>query len=180
MVKEEDVILVDVTGLEIGIMGKMEAHLQGKLHRAFSVFIFNSKGELLMQQRADDKYHSGGLWTNSCCSHPRQGEETIDAALRRLQEEMGIACELEPVFSFVYKAKLDHGLTEHEFDYVFFGSSNELPKINKTEVKDWKYMSMDNLEYQIKLNPDHYTEWLKDCFVKVYNAHQNYIDKHNV
>ncbi len=167
MVIEEEVILVDSNDMELGTMGKMEAHRKGELHRAFSVFIFNSKGELLMQQRALDKYHSGGLWTNTCCSHPRKGEVTMHAARRRMQEEMGIECTIKPVFNFIYKAHLDKGLIEHEFDYVFFGVSDRTPKINVLEVLEWKYITMENLSESIKLNPENYTEWLKDCFDKV-------------
>ncbi len=167
MLKEEEVILVDSNDIELGTMGKMEAHRKGELHRAFSVFIFNTKGELLMQQRALEKYHSGGLWTNTCCSHPRKGETTLNAALRRMQEEMGIECDIKPVFNFIYKAHLDKGLIEHEFDHVFLGVSDSTPEINTLEVLDWKYESMENLSKSIRLNPENYTEWLKDCFDKV-------------
>ena len=152
MLKEEEVILVDSNDIELGTMGKMEAHRKGELHRAFSVFIFNTKGELLMQQRALEKYHSGGLWTNTCCSHPRKGETTLNAALRRMQEEMGIECDIKPVFNFIYKAHLDKGLIEHEFDHVFLGVSDSTPEINTLEVLDWKYESMENLSKSIRLN----------------------------
>lgn len=168
---DELLILVDDKDNELGTMDKLTVHQKGLLHRAFSVFIFNSKGELLLQQRADDKYHSGGLWTNTCCSHPRTGEKVSDAVHRRLQEEMGMTCELYFKFSFIYKKQFDNGLTEHELDHVYFGRSDELPKPNKEEVKDWKYLTLDELASAIKDNPHQYTEWLKvslprvkDCF----------------
>ena len=137
----EKVILVDKTDHQIGEMEKQEAHIKGLLHRAFSIFIFNSKGEVLLQQRAFHKYHSGGLWTNTCCSHPRNGETTIQAANRRLMEEMGMSCVLTEEFSFIYKAKLDNDLYEHELDHVLFGTTDLLPQINKEEVADYKYSS---------------------------------------
>ena len=142
-------------------MDKLAVHQKGLLHRAFSIFIFNSKGELLLQQRADDKYHSEGLWANTCCSHPRDGEKVSDAVHRRLMEEMGMTCELSFKFSFRYKKQFDNGLTEHELDHVYFGESDEAPRPNKKEVKDWKYLTLDELESDIKDNPDQYTEWLK-------------------
>jgi isopentenyl-diphosphate delta-isomerase len=167
----ENVILVDKFDNEIGTMPKMEAHILGKLHRAFSIFIFNSNGELLLQQRAADKYHSGSKWTNTCCSHPRMGEETIAAANRRLAEEMGMECELVYGFNFIYNAPLTNDLIEHELDHVFFGISDTLPKINKSEVECFKYMKMDDLSNDIKNNPDTYTEWLKICFNKVLDSY---------
>ncbi len=162
-----EVILVDKNDLPLGTMPKLEAHQKGLLHRAFSVFIFNSKGELLLQQRALDKYHSAGLWSNTCCSHPMPGESTTDAVRRRLWEEMGLVCELTPVFNFVYKADFENGLTEHEFDHVYFGFTDTYPIINGDEVKDWKYVSLDELRTDIQNYPGHYTEWLKDCLDKV-------------
>lgn len=167
----ENVILVDQYDNEIGIMPKMEAHLEGKLHRAFSVFIFNSRGELLLQQRALDKYHSGGKWTNTCCSHPRLGEETIVAAHRRLQEEMGMKCELHYGFNFIYQADFLDGIAEHEFDHVFFGLSDEQPIINTSEVAAYQYIKMEDLEQDINQNPDKYTAWLKICFSKVLESY---------
>ncbi len=164
---EEQVILVNNEDRDIGIMGKMYAHEKGELHRAFSVFIFNSKGELLMQQRALDKYHSGGKWTNTCCSHPRPGELNLDAAKRRLQEEMGMSCELNYGFNFVYKADFSNDLIEHEFDHVFFGKSDEVPKINTEEVASFKYVNLKAIEKDLIENPDDYTAWLKVCFNKV-------------
>jgi len=163
----EEVILVDQNNNVIGYMEKMEAHEKGLLHRAFSVFIFNSNNELLLQQRAISKYHSGGLWTNTCCSHPRKNEKFIDAANRRLVEEMGMSVELEKAFSFTYKADLDHNLIEHELDWVFIGKSDALPFINKKEVESYKYINFQDLVKDVDDNPDIYTEWLKICLNKV-------------
>ena len=160
-------ILVDEHDKSWGKLEKQLTHELGLLHRAFSVFIFNSKGELLMQQRADEKYHSGGLWTNTCCSHPRWGEELTDAVHRRLEEEMGLKCETEFSFSFIYKVELDNGLTEHEFDHVFVGVSDELPMIKKSEVKCWKYMSVDLIRRDLRFNPENYTHWFKLIFERV-------------
>ena len=136
---EEQIILVDDNDNEIGTMEKQEAHLKGKLHRAISVFIFNSKGDLLLQQRAISKYHSGGLWSNACCTHPRKGESTEKAAKRRLVEEMGMRCDLNFRFSFVYRAELTNGLIEHEFDHVYFGESDDEPILNAEEAENFKY-----------------------------------------
>lgn len=163
----EDVILVDNNDNEIGTMPKMEAHISGVLHRAFSVFIFNTKGDLLLQQRALHKYHSGGKWTNTCCSHPRSGEENIAAANRRLLEEMGMSCDLIYGFNFLYKAHVENGLIEHEFDHVYYGITDDLPIINLTEVADYKYLNLYDLANDLKENPDHYTEWLKIAIDKV-------------
>lgn len=170
----ERVILVDTEDCIIGTMDKMEAHLLGKLHRAFSIFIFNSEGKLLLQQRAEDKYHSGGKWTNTCCSHPRSGEDTLEAAHRRLAEEMGMQCNLNYEFKFIYKAELTDELSEHELDHVFFGVSDNLPVINEEEVSNYKYASIESLREDIALNPSIYTEWLKICFdqvSEVYSKH---------
>ena len=161
------VVLVDQNDLQIGTMPKLEAHEKGLLHRAFSIFIFNSKGEILMQQRALDKYHSAGLWSNTCCSHPAPNESNDAAATRRLKEEMGMICEMNSVFSFTYKAEFGNGLIEHEFDYVFFGESDTPPLINKEEANDYKYMTMSDLVIDIQNNSIYYTEWLKDCLDKV-------------
>ena len=159
----ESVILVDEQDNETGVMEKLQAHVEGKLHRAISVFIFNSKKELLLQQRAEGKYHSANLWTNTCCSHPRPGENVYDAAMRRLKEEMGLVCGLKEAFSFVYKAHLDNELTEYEFDYVFTGVTDAVPVPDTGEIADWKYMSIEALETDIKANPGNYTEWFKIC-----------------
>lgn len=165
----ENVILVDDQDNQIGSMPKMEAHVKGILHRAFSIFIFNTKGELLLQQRAFDKYHSGGKWTNTCCSHPRLGEETIDAANRRLMEEMGMECNIYHTFSFQYQAELLEGMIENEFDHVYFGLSDQLPVINPSEVESYQYMRMDMLLEQIESHPENYTAWLKICIARVMN-----------
>jgi len=165
----EKVILVDENDNQVGIMPKLEAHQKGLLHRAFSVFIFNSKYELLLQKRASSKYHSGGLWTNTCCSHPREGEEILDAAKRRLIEEMGIDTSLRKVHDFIYKAELDNDLTEHEFDHVLYGIYNEDPIINKDEADDFKWIDMDSLNEDIKTNGNNYTIWFKIAFEYFYN-----------
>ncbi len=163
----ENVILVDVNDNEIGFMPKMEAHLQGHLHRAFSIFIFNTNGELLLQQRALNKYHSGGKWTNTCCSHPRLGEKLEAAAKRRLLEEMGMECELKCVFNFLYKASITEEIFEHEYDHVFFGISNTIPIPQPMEVANFKYVSLQNLAIDLNKNPDDYSAWLKICFSQV-------------
>lgn len=166
---EEFVVLVDENDRQVGIMEKMAAHIVPRLHRAFSVFIFNSKGELLLQQRALSKYHSPGLWTNTCCSHPRNGESDQQAAERRLMEEMGLQCEMHEVFTFIYKAPVGLGLTEHEFDHVFFGKSDDAPLINPDEVAAWKYMSPNDITADMELHPEQYTEWFKISFEEVRN-----------
>ena len=144
---EEEVILVDKHDVEQGTMEKMEAHKNGgTLHRAFSVFVFNTKGELLLQRRALHKYHSGGLWTNTCCSHPRPGETVREAGHRRLEEEMGMQCKLVELFSFEYKAELDGGMTEWELDHVLLGLSDKEPSINEEEVAEFKYMPLDDID----------------------------------
>ena len=166
---KENVILVDKNDNQVGLMPKLEAHQKGLLHRAFSIFIFNSKYELLLQKRASSKYHSGGLWTNTCCSHPREGEETLDAANRRLIEEMGIQTSLRKVHDFIYRAELDNDLTEHEFDHVLYGIYNEDPIINKDEADDFKWIDMDSLNEDIKTNGNNYTIWFKIAFEYFYN-----------
>jgi isopentenyl-diphosphate delta-isomerase len=163
----EYLILVDKNNQQLGRMEKLLVHKLGLLHRAFSIFIFNTKGELLLQQRADKKYHSGNLWTNTCCSHPRFGEETNKAVERRLQEEMGMNCQTRFAFSFIYKAKFENGLTEYEYDNVYLGISDDLPNPETSEVKNWKYIAIDQLESDIDHNPGHYTEWLKIALPKV-------------
>ncbi|MFD2727111.1 isopentenyl-diphosphate Delta-isomerase [Hyunsoonleella rubra] len=166
--KEEQVILVNEQDEQIGLMPKMEAHEKAVLHRAFSVFIFNDANELMLQQRALDKYHSPGLWTNTCCSHQRDGESNIEAGKRRLQEEMGFVTDLEESISFIYKAPFDNGLTEHEYDHVLLGKYNGKPIMNKDEVADWKWMSIDDVKVDIALNPENYTAWFKVIFEKFY------------
>ncbi len=163
----EYVILVDREDKEIGTEEKMKAHEDGKLHRAFSIFVFNSKGELLLQRRALSKYHCGGLWTNTCCSHPRKGELLEEAVHRRLLEEMGFDCELREVFSFSYKAKFDNGLIENEIDHVFMGNFEGEPVINKEEVEEFKWISVDDLKKDISENSGKYTPWFKIAIQQV-------------
>ncbi|OZV67492.1 isopentenyl-diphosphate Delta-isomerase [Winogradskyella aurantia] len=165
---EEQVILVDENDTPLGLMPKMEAHEKALLHRAFSVFVFNDKNELMLQQRALHKYHSPGLWTNTCCSHQREGESNIQAGMRRLQEEMGFVTDLEESMSFIYKAPFDNGLTEHEYDHIMIGYYNESPNINKDEVADWKWMNLEDVKADMALNQDHYTAWFKIIFEKFY------------
>ena len=166
--KEEHVILVDENDNQIGLMPKMEAHEKAVLHRAFSVFIFNDKNELMLQQRAMNKYHSPGLWTNTCCSHQRDGESNLEAGKRRLEEEMGFVTDLQESTSFIYKAPFDNGLTEHEYDHVMIGSYNEAPIINKGEAADWKWMTLEAVKDDIALQPGLYTAWFKIIFEKFY------------
>lgn len=164
----EEVILVDKNDVECGTMEKMEAHKNGgTLHRAFSVFIFNTKGELLLQKRAKHKYHSGGLWTNTCCSHPRPGETTREAGNRRLAEEMGMECKLIELFSFEYNTELNQGIIEWELDHVLLGLSDKEPQINTDEVAEYKYMPLDEIDNDLKINPQNYTKWFKICFERV-------------
>lgn len=173
---EEEVILVNKKDIQLGLMPKMEAHRKGVLHRAFSVFIFKSSRELLIQKRSSQKYHSPGLWTNTCCSHQRDGESTINAANRRLNEEMGLNADLKEIFSFIYKANLKNGLIEHEFDHVLVGYTDLSPIINIKEVEDWKWVDLSILEHEIDKNPNIYTEWFKIIFKRV----KDYIDKSNL
>jgi len=164
---EDQVILVDEHDRETGMAGKTAAHRYGWRHRALSIFLFDRAGRVMMQQRAASKYHSGGLWSNTCCSHSRPGEGTASAARRRLQEEMGIDCELSEMFSFVYRANLPNGLIEHEYDHVFFGRYDGEPVINRDEADDWKWMTMSSLEADIKKRPAVYSYWLAACLDKV-------------
>lgn len=163
----ENVILVNENDEQIGLMEKLEAHEKGLLHRAFSVFVFNSNNELLIHQRAHSKYHSPGLWTNTCCSHQRENETTLQAAHRRLQEEMGFDCNLTELFSFTYKAEFSNGLTEHEFDHVLVGTCNTLPQPNSSEVADFKWLSLEAVKQAINENPNQYTEWFKIALPKL-------------
>lgn len=165
---EEHVILVNKRDEQIGLMPKIEAHQKAILHRAFSVFVFNSSNELMLQQRAAHKYHSPLLWTNTCCSHQRNGESNIEAGTRRLLEEMGFVTELKETTSFIYKASFDNGLTEHELDHIMVGSFENSPIINPEEVESWKWMSMEDVKSDINLNPSLYTEWFKIIFKKFY------------
>lgn len=167
---EEQVILVDENDNKVGLMPKMEAHEKALLHRAFSVFIFNSRNQLMLQQRALHKYHSPGLWTNTCCSHQRDGETNIEAGKRRLFEEMGFVTELKETISFIYKAPFDNGLTEHEYDHVMIGHYEGEPQINEDEVASWKWMDLEAVKKDIVDHPDNYTEWFKIIFEKFYNT----------
>ena len=164
MTKEDFLILVDENDIPWGKLEKSLVHEKGLLHRAFSVFIFNTNGELLIQQRADKKYHSGGLWTNTCCSHPRHNEFMGDAIERRLEEEMGLRCETEFKFSFIYKTKFDNGLIENEYDHVYFGITDEIPQPNFSEIKNWEYVDMKFLDNDINRYPEKYSVWLQKCF----------------
>ena len=166
--KEEKVILVNENDEQIGLMPKMEAHEKAILHRAFSVFIFNDENELMLQQRALSKYHSPGLWTNTCCSHQRDGETNIEAGKRRLQEEMGFVTNLQETISFIYKAPFDNGLTEHELDHIMVGQYNEEPNINQDEVESWKWMNINAVKDDMSLHPEIYTAWFKIIFDKFY------------
>jgi len=166
---EEKVILVDTNDNAIGIMPKMEAHKKALLHRAFSVFILNQNGELLLQQRALHKYHSPGLWTNTCCSHQREGETNVFAGKRRLKEEMGFSTSLKELFSFIYKVPFDNGLTEHELDHVLLGYYEDIPNVNPEEVQSWKWMDLKQIAFAIKANPKNYTAWFKIIFDRFYN-----------
>ena len=158
---EEHVILVDRMGREIGTEEKLKAHREGKLHRAFSIFVFNRLGELLLQKRSKTKYHSGGLWSNTCCSHPRLGESHCCAARRRLNEEMGFDCELTELFTFMYHAELENNLFEHELDHVFIGCYDGEPVPNPDEVDDWKWMDIAALRWEVEETPERYTYWFK-------------------
>lgn len=173
---EEKVILVNEQDEPVGLMPKLEAHEKGVLHRAFSVFVLNDKNEVMLQQRAHHKYHSPLLWTNTCCSHQREGESNIDAGKRRLREEMGFVTELEELFHFIYKAPFDNGLTEHELDHVMIGRFEKEPDINPDEVESWKWMSVEDIRKDIKNNPDIYTVWFKIIFEEFYQ----YIESHTL
>jgi isopentenyl-diphosphate delta-isomerase len=162
MANAEDIInLVDDRGARIGTIEKLVAHQIGSLHEAFSIFVSNSRGEILLQRRNPAKYHSGGLWTNTCCSHPRKDEDLDRAIHRRLREEMGFDCPLDERFSFVYKVALDNGLVEHEFDHVFFGRSDVSPNINPDEATAYRWMAFDDLVHDAEAHPERYTAWLK-------------------
>lgn len=163
----DDIILVDEHDNQVGTGEKLAVHRAGKLHRCFSIFVFNSRGQLLLQKRARGKYHSGGLWTNTTCSHPRSGEGNVAGAERRLQQEMGIDCRLKEKFTFIYRAALDNGITEHEFDHVFFGTFDGDPAPDPEEAESWKWVDLRWLEQDIETHPENYTVWLKACFDQV-------------
>lgn len=162
------VVLVDNNDTPTGLAYKLDAHRKALLHRAVSVFVVNSAGEWLIQRRALDKYHSKGLWTNTCCTHPLPGESAKDAAARRLREEMGMECRLRYLFSFIYKGKLDNELTEHELDHVFLGFSDDEPVINRLEVEEWKYISFESLKKDVLANKKEYTYWFRKIFRDVH------------
>ena len=162
-----EVVLVNEKDEQTGVMEKMEVHRKGLLHRAFSVFIFNSRGEMLLQQRASNKYHNGGLWTNACCSHPAPGEKIISAATRRLHEEMGFTTALTKAFDFTYNTSFENGLTEHEFDHVLVGNYDSDIKPNPDEVKDYCFKTVDEIEWSIQTHPQKYTAWFKIAFPKI-------------
>jgi isopentenyl-diphosphate Delta-isomerase len=162
-----EVILVNEMDEPIGSMEKMEAHRKAQLHRAFSVFIFNQRGEMLLQQRANNKYHSGGLWTNACCSHPLPGEDTLLAAEKRLQEEMGFGVPLKKIFDFTYKSEFENGLTEYEFDHVFVGTYDDVIKPNPDEVQDYCFKTMEEIRNSLASHPQKYTSWFHIAFALV-------------
>ena len=166
--KEEKVLLVDTQDRVLGTMSKLEAHQKGVLHRAFSVFILNRQNALMLQQRAWDKYHSPGLWTNTCCSHQREGEDSLAAGKRRLQEEMGLEVPLTPLFTFIYKAPFDNGLTEHELDHVLLGYSEQSPNPNPQEVTDWQWMPLEEVQRKLTEQPEQFTVWFKIIFERFY------------
>ncbi|MGO4818146.1 isopentenyl-diphosphate Delta-isomerase [Flavobacterium sp. W22_SRS_FP1] len=166
---EENVILVNKEDQQIGLMPKLEAHEKAVLHRAFSVFVLNSKNEIMLQQRAQHKYHSPLLWTNTCCSHQREGETNIQAGTRRLFEEMGFKTDLKELFHFIYKAPFDNGLTEHELDHVMIGYYDKNPQINPEEAEDWKWMNIEEVKSDMRLHPESYTVWFKIIFDEFYH-----------
>jgi isopentenyl-diphosphate delta-isomerase len=174
--EEEQVILVNELDQQIGLMAKLEAHEKAILHRAFSVFVLNDKNEIMLQQRAHQKYHSPLLWTNTCCSHQRDGETNIQAGSRRLYEEMGFKTELKELFNFIYKAPFDNGLTEHELDHVMIGYYNDKPMINPEEVEDWKWMKIEDIQKDILVNPEIYTVWFKIIFDEFYH----FLEEHTI
>ena len=167
--EEEKVILVNELDEPIGLMPKLEAHQKARLHRAFSVFILNDKKEIMLQQRAQHKYHSPLLWTNTCCSHQREGETNVQAGNRRLFEEMGFKTEIKELFHFIYKAPFDNGLTEHELDHVMVGYYNDPPEINPDEVENWKWMKIEEVKNDMVIHPDMYTVWFKIIFDEFYH-----------
>ncbi|HKH61369.1 MAG TPA: isopentenyl-diphosphate Delta-isomerase [Flavitalea sp.] len=164
---KEQVILVNESDDELGVMEKMEAHYKPTLHRAFSVFILNSQGKMLLQKRAGHKYHSAGLWTNACCSHPRPGENIEAAASRRLEEELGFSTRLEKVFDFIYQASFGNGLYEYEYDHVFMGEYDQQIDPNPEEVSDYCFMEIDAIQVSLHSNPERYTAWFAIAFPKI-------------
>ena len=171
---KENVILVDEKDNQVGLMPKLEAHEKGLLHRAFSIFIFNNKYQLLLQKRAISKYHSGGLWTNTCCSHPLENLSLVESAKKRLVEEMGIKANLNEVFSFIYQAEFDNGLSEYEYDHVLFGISNNKPILNPDEAIDYKWIKISDLKAQIEKNPGNFTVWLQIMINNYFKYFEDY------
>ncbi len=169
----DEVVLVDTSDRVVGKAPKLEVHEKGLLHRAFSIFIFNDRDEMLLQKRNTNKYHSPGLWSNTCCSHPRPGEEYLDAAHRRLMEEMGFDVPLEEKCHFIYKASVGKNLIEHEFDRVFFGFYNKPPQPNPEEVEDWKYCHIERVKQELEDTPDKFTVWFQIAFNRVYAQYQD-------
>jgi isopentenyl-diphosphate delta-isomerase len=165
--QEEHVILVDENDNSVGTMEKLEAHRKGLLHRAVSVFIVNHKGEMLLQKRAQSKYHGAGLWSNACCTHPRLNESTLDCAMRRMQEELGMSCHLAPAYSFIYKASVENNLVEHEFDYVFVGKYDGVLVPNRNEVEECIFVPLENIEKRLLESPEVFTIWFRTAFVRV-------------
>ncbi len=174
--QEENVILVNERDEPIGLMPKLEAHQKAMLHRAFSVFILNDRNEIMLQQRARHKYHSPLLWTNTCCSHQRDGETNIAAGRRRLFEEMGFTAKLTDLFHFIYKAPFDNGLTEHELDHVLIGRYNDAPNINPDEVEAWKWMAIEDVKNDMQRHPEQYTVWFRIIFDEFYH----YLEQHTI
>lgn len=162
-----EVILVDEQDRQIGTAEKLAAHQSGALHRAFSLFVFNSRGELLIQKRAAGKYHSGGLWSNTCCSHPRPGEQVIGAVHQRLQEEMGFDCPVRPVDAITYRTAFDNGLIEHEFDHLLVGEWDGRPAVNPAEAEDWRWIDPPSLTADMARRPDAYTFWFRLAWPKI-------------
>jgi isopentenyl-diphosphate delta-isomerase len=167
MPNEEQIILVDQNDAQVGAMGKLATHEKGLLHRGFSIIVKNDKGEIMLQKRARGKYHSGGLWTNTCCGHPKDTEDLTSAVHRRLKEEMGFDCKLKEILTFIYEVNLDKGLKENEFLHVFLGKYNNAPALNPEEADDWKWITMEDLKADIAKNPDKYTYWFKISLKKV-------------
>ena len=173
----QEVILVTEKDEPIGTAGKMKAHKEGLLHRAFSVFVFDSKGRMLLQQRSLEKYHGAHLWSNTCCSHPYPGEEVKAAALRRLQEELGFTTSLEKLFDFMYRAEVENNLIEHEFDHVFIGNYEGAININRKEVADFCYEEMDRIKWALKEQPEKFTAWFKLAFPSIESWWQQQYDR---
>jgi len=176
---EEKVVLVDKNNIPLGTMDKIEAHQKGLLHRAFSVFVLNKNKEILLQKRALSKYHSGGLWSNTCCSHPYENENILVAGKRRLYDEMGFETALKELFTFIYKAELENGLVEHELDHVLLGAFEGNPFINKKEVGDWKWMPLKDIEKDLKVNAKNYTIWFNIIFKRFYQYIKDNYESNN-